>query len=83
LRIFGTVESAKGACIPGRTVRLFEVVDDGPDQLVDVARSSRNGAWAGRGDFSGPGDARVVVERRRLGGRGHRHICKADELLYD
>ena len=81
--LFGTVASPNGRCVGGRTVKLFEVIDDGPDQLVDVDKSSGNGSWAGRGDFSGPGDARVVVTRSKFGGRNHRHICKPDEELFD
>ncbi|MSO40757.1 MAG: hypothetical protein EXQ70_02460 [Solirubrobacterales bacterium] len=75
--LFGRVASPKSACVPGRTVKLFE---DGA--LLDTDRTSAKGAWAVFvSEVPDSSEARVV--KRVLGKRGHRFVCQAGSLLID
>jgi hypothetical protein len=72
----GQVSSPRSGCVPNRTVRVF-AIENGSRELVDIARTSDNGAFVGLGDFGAADDARAKVTRKNIGGSNHRHICGA------
>jgi hypothetical protein len=67
----GRVSSPRAGCVPDRTVKVFAIFNE----LVDIARTSDNGAFAGVGDFQLARDALAKVTRKNIGRSGHRHIC--------
>jgi hypothetical protein len=71
----GQVSSTRAQCVPNRTVKVFAILQNGSRELIDIARTSDNGAFAGIGDFSNAVDALARVRRKNIGGSGHRHIC--------
>lgn len=80
----------KSRCIPNRKVKLYGVptpppIPRGdppvePPVLLDVDRTSDNGAWSGRfsADISNFDHLRAKLVRRDIGASGHDHICEAD-----
>ncbi len=82
--VAGQVSSARPSCVPDRTVKVFAIFADDSRELVDIARTSDNGAFAGVGDFDNAVDALAKVTRENIGRSGHRHICgKASERFGD
>jgi hypothetical protein len=82
--VAGQVSSARARCVPDRTVKVFAIFADDSRELVDIARTSDNGAFAGVGDFDNAVDALAKVTRKEIGRSGHRHICgKASERFGD
>jgi hypothetical protein len=78
----GQVSSQRAGCVPNRTVKVFAIFQNGSRELVDIARTSDNGAFAGIGDFDNAVDALAKVTRKNIGGSGHRHICgRASDTL--
>src|SRR5688500_5336473 len=75
LGVAGQVSSSRAAGVPNRTVKVFAIFIDDSRELVDIARTSDNGAFAGVGDFGNAVDALAKVRRKNIGGSGHRHIC--------
>jgi hypothetical protein len=73
--VAGQVSSPRAACVPNRTVKVFAIFQNGSRELVDIARTSENGAFAAIGDFGNAVDALAKVTRKNIGGSGHRHIC--------
>lgn len=82
MRVFGTLASPRRACLDQRRVKLIANLGvSSPSRLADVAYSSRNGAWAARGDFSSDGGHfKAVVPFVKRGGEGHKHACGRDEV---
>ena len=85
LFVGGLVSSEKPACIANRRVKLYVLtnvpVKRGPTadrELVDIDRTSDNGAWSGFGDFQGADGAMAKVVKKDIGSNGHHHICGAD-----
>ena len=80
----GHLESAKRRCIRGRTVKLqFKSGDN--TRVVDVDRSSLNGAWAVRAhSSSAPDHEFVAVASKRFGRPHHRKVCRParEEILF-
>lgn len=89
----GEVLSEKAACVPGRKVKLYAVytgIAKGgtvpPPELLDIDRTSDNGAWSARfaHDLDQVGvdhlEARLV--KRNIGPQGHSHICDEDVALF-
>lgn len=78
----GQVSSPKARCVPNRTVKLVMILQDGSRELVDTARTSDNGAFAGIGDFHLAVDVLAKAPEENIGGSGHRHVCeKASDRL--
>jgi hypothetical protein len=76
LGLAGQVSSARAQCVPNRTVKVFAIFENGSRELLDIARTSDNGAFAGVGRPSDEiDDALAKVRRKNIGGSGHRHIC--------
>jgi hypothetical protein len=79
----GDLSSSNPKCLPNRTVKLF-FNDSGTSTLVDVDRSSSNGAWGVRGHAASEPDTYTVrVIRRRIDrslGSAHRHICGRNKI---
>jgi hypothetical protein len=76
--VFGRVTSLHHACVPGRRVNAYKVVQTGSGTsrvFVDAARTSNHGAWAAHGDFGSIG-AKAVVVRKKIG-RNHHKACRA------
>jgi hypothetical protein len=77
-QVYGEVRSEKAKCVRGRTVKIFSVTPNGL-KLIDTDRTSGNGFFFGGGNFGNEVDgARVKVVRRKIGRRGHAHVCKPD-----
>jgi hypothetical protein len=65
-------------CRGGRTVKMFKRTGSS-FKLLDVDRTSRNGAWAVRGDLTGLPDVKIKATKstRKKGAI----VCRADSLL--
>ena len=72
---FGRVSSTKAKCVPDRKVKVYANHLSGP-VLVDVARTSDNGAWAATGDFSGAGGLTAKVTKEDVG----KNTCGSDTV---
>ena len=72
--LFGVLDSSKGKCRSGRSMRLLvrRVPGKGGGfELADTARSSRSGGWGFRADLFGVINARIRVSEKKLGhGKG-------------
>jgi hypothetical protein len=79
--ISGDLRSPRQGCLPDRTVKLIAIFDEGEREVVDVDRSSRNGAWALKGSLSGAERAKVKVTKEDIGRSDHRHICQPDAVV--
>jgi hypothetical protein len=78
--VAGILRSPRQQCLPGRTVKLIALLDNDPVGVLDVTRSSENGAWGlkvGRNEPKAD-DAMVKVTRADVGPGDHDHICKPD-----
>jgi hypothetical protein len=74
--VTGTVDSRRERCESRRRVRFYIRRGSGPRELLDVSRTSRNGAFASRGNTAGA-DKLIVAVRKNVVGRGnHRHLCE-------
>ena len=75
----GHLKSRTKRCLAGRTVKvLLHNGNDGSTKLLDADRTDEDGVWAVGGNTIQADLARFVVTRKRIGGRHHRHVCKAD-----
>ncbi len=75
--VVGEVSSPRAQCVPNRTVKIFALFPADPKELVDFARTSDTGQFAGGGIIAPPADnAEAKVLRKNIGGSGHRHICQ-------
>jgi hypothetical protein len=83
LMVGGRVGSEKEACVANRTVKLYALFNlpekrgEFTKELVDVDRTSRNGAWSGTGNFIGTDGALAKLVRKDIGPKGHNHVCGA------
>ena len=86
----GEVFSVKAACVPGRKVKLYAasttVPKHGPvppPELLDIDRTSTNGAWSARfdNDLVGVDHLEARLVEKNIGPQGHRHICDEDVAL--
>ena len=67
---YGQLASTNPKCLPNRRIEIL-ATKDGPDTVFDVARSSGNGAWLGRGpmeELDGDGLAIKLTPKRVKGG---------------
>ena len=71
------VTSPKPKCVANRLVKVYKTSPSG-STLVDIARTSENGAWAAHGDFSASFGAKATVVRKTFGRQHHRKVCKSD-----
>jgi len=82
LGLYGFLDTPKKC----RAKRRVEVRFDFGDgfEVVDQTKTSRNGNWAGSGDFAGLfiTAAQVNVAKKNIGPSGHRHICDGDTALF-
>ncbi len=76
--IIGTVSSAKRKCVGGRTVKIIRRFPAaGEPKLIDTARTSTNGYWAGGGvEEINSVEGRVSVTRKVVRSGGGRLACK-------
>jgi hypothetical protein len=81
----GQVTSPKAECVPNRKVKLYAVYaiprrGAATKELLDVDRTSNNGAWSGRftHDLLGVDHLQAKLVRKNIGPSGHRHICDGD-----
>ena len=60
-------------------------VEDAEDvaKVIDRGRSSRNGAYAMVGDFSGSNGATIRAARKVIGPRGHHRVCDPGSVPAD
>ena len=75
-------------CRGDRLVKVFfRYGSDTAWTLVDVGKSSGQGAWGGIGPQVGPSgsvaEIKVRVSRENIGRHGRKHICDADSLIAD
>jgi hypothetical protein len=80
---FGQVHSPKPACRANRGMKIVAHYPDGPSQVIDRGRSSRNGAYAMVGDFSGSNGATIRAARKVIGPRGHHRVCDPGSVPAD
>lgn len=73
----GRVESAEPRCMPGRTVKLVVTRPSMQKDVLDKARTSKNGGYGLHGSFNGDDIADVKVTSRNIGRHAHKHICGA------
>ena len=85
LMVGGLVGSEKQACIANRKVKLYVITDlpakrrgEIVKHVVDIDRTSDNGAWSGTGNFIGAEGAFAKVVKKDIGPKGHNHVCGAD-----
>lgn len=80
--LYGFLDTPK-KCRANRRVEVRFDFGDG-FEVVDQTKTSRNGNWAGSGDFAGLfiDAAKVKVAKKNIGRAGHRHICDGDTVLF-
>ena len=82
LGLYGFLDTPKKCRAKRRVVVRFDFGDG--FRVVDQTRTSRNGNWAGSGDFAGLfiAGAKVNVAKKNIGPSGHRHLCDGDTALF-
>ena len=80
---YGRVHSPKGACRSNRRLKMVVRYPDGSRKVLDTGHSSRNGAYAMVGDFTGFDTGKIKAVRKRIGKPGHRRICDAGKVSVD
>lgn len=83
--IIGRVFSPKRKCVGGRTVRIVRR-DPAPGEprLIDRARTSSKGYWAGGGvEGINSIEGRVTVVRKVIRRRSGRLVCKPASEIFD
>jgi hypothetical protein len=80
---YGRVHSPKRKCRSNRRLRMIAHYPSGSDRVLDRGRSSRNGAYALVGDFTGAEGGTIKAARKRIGRPGHRRICAAGSVPAD
>jgi hypothetical protein len=81
--VVGQVSSKASRCLADRRVKIFAIFHEGPKELVDIARTSDNGYFAGHADFTNARNALMRVTRKNIGRRGHRHVCGAASDMFE
>jgi hypothetical protein len=77
---YGFVDSDNQKCISGRKVKIYRYVDTGgsPElELIDTAKTSRHGGFAGVGLPSDVSAAKAKALKRIVGSGANRVVCKA------
>lgn len=81
LHFVGRVSSSDHACVEGRKVTLFRVIENGPDQALGHDVTGSNGRWS----LEVPGFAGISlshfyakVKRRSEGTAGTIYVCQGD-----
>ncbi|MDQ3571996.1 MAG: hypothetical protein M3383_03945 [Actinomycetota bacterium] len=75
----GKVTSPRERCVPGRTVRILRVEDDGSKTLVGKGTTGENGFYAIGYDVPERGKYRARVTREVLRDtKRHTHVCAPD-----
>lgn len=72
----GRVSSKKQSCVTDRKVSVY-FRRPGSDELIGSARATDEGFWSLRPRGLEPGTYYARVERKRIGKRDHRRVCKA------
>jgi len=78
----GWVQSPHAPCVNDRVVKVFRV-KPGRDALVGVDRRTGWPTGSGEGYINAPADLvagkkyYIVVKKKNIGPRGHKHVCKA------
>ena len=74
----GYIQSPRAKCVPNRTVKMFALVGvAGTPQLVDVGKTSREGAFGGIGRPSDVSAAKFRVLRKTIGSGDAKITCRA------
>jgi hypothetical protein len=74
----GYIESPRAKCIPNRKVKMFALVGvAGTPELVDVGKTSREGAFGGLGRPSDVSAAKFRVLRKTIGSGDAKITCQA------
>lgn len=86
LFIVGHLTSPSAKCVPKRTIKILYDYGDG-FELVDVAKSSHNGFFAGAGpaeeNGNGAEQAKFTLLEKTFFKRGHKHVCDGEKLVID
>lgn len=80
---FGRVHSAARACIADRSMQMVANLSGGGHKVLDVGQSSRNGAYALVGNFTGATGGTIKVARKVIGSGHKRKICDAGSVPAD
>ena len=81
LHFVGRVTSSNHACVEQRTVSLFRVIENGPDQALGHDTSDEEGRWSAEvSGFAGISMSHFYakVKRRSEGTAGTIYVCQAD-----
>ena len=73
----GYIRSPRAKCVPNRKVKMFALVGTGTPELVDVGKTSREGAFGGIGRPSDVSAAKFTVVRRTIGSGDAKITCQA------
>jgi hypothetical protein len=73
----GFITSPKHKCLAGRTVKMFALFMGGDQKLVDIDKTSKQGAFAGLGEPSTVSAAKFKVLKERVRG----DTCEGDTFV--
>src|SRR5437588_13095507 len=80
---FGRVHSPALACKGDRSLRMIANLAGGGHKVLDVGRSTRNGAYALLGNFTGVNGATIKAARKVIGTGPDRKICDPGSVPAD
>jgi hypothetical protein len=77
---YGILDSSSRKCLANRKVKVYYDTDPntGPFKLVDTARTSDNGEWAGYYETQSIFRVKAVATETKVGRRHHRLTCLRD-----
>jgi hypothetical protein len=80
-KVTGHLESSKGACVRGRTVKFLARAEDGSKVVLDTDRTNDSGRWKLVGDITTTHDERLKTTGKRLPKRHHhRRVCESASI---
>ena len=74
----GRIDSPNIPCLANRTVKAYKDTGAGAFELFDTDQTSRNGAWAVRGNVTGEPPVKFKVTKKNIGTKAKPKYCLGD-----
>lgn len=77
----GRVTSPRGACVPGRTVKVYSYMQHRMLATTKSGKTDAGGHWTVKGTAYHKGRIKAKLTAAKIGGVGHRSTCRGDTVI--